>query len=162
MILIYGAGKTGMMGAVADGAMEAGGEVWGVMPKMFDTPQLAHRGLTRYEVVENLHLRKARMADLADAFIALPGGFGTFEELFEIVTWAQIGLHRKPIGLLNTQGYYDPLLAMVNHAKSEGFIYSEHRLLFTDAETPPALMEALTNHRLPDGLERWVERDGSS
>jgi uncharacterized protein (TIGR00730 family) len=162
MTLIYGAGKTGMMGAVADGAMEAGGEVWGVMPKMFDTPQLAHRGLSRYEVVENMHIRKARMADLADAFIALPGGFGTFEELFEIVTWAQIGLHRKPIGLLNTNGYYGPLLAMVDHANSEGFIYTEHRLLFTHAETPSALMDALTDHRLPDGLERWVERDNSS
>jgi uncharacterized protein (TIGR00730 family) len=160
MTLIYGAGKTGMMGAVADGAMDAGGEVWGIIPKMFDTPQLAHRELTRYEIVENMHVRKARMADLADAFIALPGGFGTFEELFEIVTWAQIGLHRKPIGLLNTNGYFGPLLAMVDHANSEGFIYTEHRLLFTYAETPPALMEALTNHRLPGGLERWVERDG--
>jgi uncharacterized protein (TIGR00730 family) len=162
MTLVYGAGSTGMMGAVADGVMDSGGEVWGVIPKMFDTPQLAHRGLTRFEVVEDMHVRKARMADLADAFIALPGGYGTFEELFEIITWAQIGLHRKPIGLLNTNGYYDPLLAMVAHADAEGFIYTEHRQLFTHAEAPLALMEALTNHRLPDGLEQWVERDGSS
>lgn len=162
MIVIYGAGSTGMMGAVADGAMDSGGEVWGIIPKMFDTPQLAHQGLSRFEVVENMHVRKARMADLADAFIALPGGFGTLEELFEIITWAQIGLHRKPIGLLNTSGYFGPLLAMIAHADAEGFIYTEHRQLFTQADSPNALMEALTNHHLPDGLERWVERDGSS
>jgi uncharacterized protein (TIGR00730 family) len=162
MTLIYGAGSTGMMGAVAAGAMDSSGEVWGVIPKIFDTPQLAHRGLTRFEVVEDMHVRKARMADLADAFIALPGGFGTFEELFEIVTWAQIGLHRKPIGLLNTSRYYDPLLAMIAHADAEGFIYTEHRQLFALAGTPTELMEALTNHHLPSGLERWVQRDGSS
>jgi len=162
MILIYGAGSTGMMGAVADGAMDSGGEAWGVIPKMFDTPQLAHRGLTRFEIVENLHVRKARMADLADAFIALPGGYGTFEELFEIVTWAQIGLHRKPIGLLNINKYFEPLMAMVAHADAEGFIYTEHRQLFTHSESPNTLMEALTNHKLPEGLERWVERDSSS
>jgi uncharacterized protein (TIGR00730 family) len=160
MILIYGAGSTGMMGAVANGAMDAGGEVWGVIPRMFDTPQLAHKGLTRYEVTDSMHTRKARMADIADAFIALPGGFGTFEELFEIITWAQIGMHRKPIGLLNTNGYYDPLLVMVEHANAEGFIYSEHRQLFTHADTPVALLEALSNHQMPEGLERWVERDG--
>jgi len=160
MIVIYGAGSTGMMGAVADGAMQAGGEVWGVIPKMFDTPQLAHKGLTRYEVTDTMHTRKARMADLADAFIALPGGYGTFEELFEIITWAQIGIHRKPIGLLNTNGYYASLLNMVARADTEGFIYSEHRQLFASADTPGALLESLTNHKLPDGLEKWVDRDG--
>ena len=160
MTLVYGAGSTGMMGAVANGAMDAEGEVWGVIPKMFDTPQLAHKGLTRYEVTETMHTRKARMADIADAFIALPGGFGTFEELLEIITWAQIGMHRKPIGLLNTNGYYNPLLAMVEHAAVEGFIYNEHVSLFTHADTPTALLEALTNHKLPDGLESWVERNG--
>jgi uncharacterized protein (TIGR00730 family) len=159
MILVYGAGSTGQMGAIADGALMAGGEVWGVIPKMFDTPQLAHKGLTRYEVVENIHARKARMIEISDGFIALPGGFGTYEELFEVITWAQIGLHRKPIGLLNTRGYYDPLLAMVSHADSEGFIYSEHRQLFTYADTPEALMEAISNHHFPEGLERWVERN---
>jgi len=158
--LVYGAGSTGMMGAVAEGALQAGSEVWGVIPKMFDTPQLAHAGLTRYEVVENMHIRKARLVEISDGFIALPGGFGTFEELFEVITWAQIGLHRKPIGLLNTMGYYEPLLAMVDHADSQGFIYNEHRQLFTSADTPEALMDALSNHRYPDGIERWVERDG--
>jgi uncharacterized protein (TIGR00730 family) len=158
--IIYGAGSTGMMGAVADGALAAGGEVWGVIPKMFDTPQLAHQGLTRYEVTDTIHTRKARMAELADAFIALPGGFGTFEELFEIITWAQIGIHRKPIGLLNTRGYYGPLLAMANRAADEGFLYKEHLQLFTHADDPLTLLERMQNHRLPDGLERWVKRDG--
>jgi uncharacterized protein (TIGR00730 family) len=157
--IIYGAGSTGLMGAVADGALKSGGKVWGVIPKMFDTPQLAHKGLTHYEVTDTMHTRKARMADLADGFIALPGGFGTFEELFEIITWAQIGMHRKPIGLLNTQGYFDLLLGMVMHAEQEGFIYSEHRQLFTHANNPTALLDQMNNHSLPDGLERWVDRD---
>jgi len=99
------------------------------------------------------------MAELADGFIALPGGLGTFEELFEVITWAQIGLHRKPIGLLNTNGYYDLTLQMVAHAEQEGFIYSEHRKLFSYADTPAALLDQMNNHRLPDGLERWVDRD---
>jgi uncharacterized protein (TIGR00730 family) len=108
-----------------------------------------------------MHVRKARLVEISDGFIALPGGFGTFEELFEVITWAQIGLHRKPIGLLNTLGYYEPLLAMVAHADSQGFIYSEHRQLFTSADTPETLIDALFNHRFPDGMERWVERDTS-
>ena len=158
--LIYGAGSTGMMGAVANGAIEAGGKVWGVIPKIFDTPQLAHKGLTHYEVTDNMHTRKARMADLADGFIALAGGFGTFEELFEIITWAQIGLHRKPIGLLNTNGYFDLLLGLAAHAEQEGFIYSEHQNLFTHAVSPAVLLEQMNNHTVPEGLERWVDRDG--
>jgi uncharacterized protein (TIGR00730 family) len=157
--VIYGAGGTGMMGAVANGALEAGGKVWGVMPKIFDTPQLAHTGLTHYEVTDTMHTRKARMADLADGFIALPGGFGTFEELFEIITWAQIGLHRKAIGLLNTNGYYDLLLGLAVHAEQEGFIYREHRQLFSHATTPVELLERMKNHHPPEGLERWVERN---
>lgn len=157
--LIYGAGSTGMMGAVADGALEAGGEVIGVIPSIFNTPQLAHSGLTRLEVVDNIHIRKARMIELADGFIALPGGFGTLEELFEILTWAQIGLHHKPVGLLNTLNYFEPLLALVEHAYEEGFIYTEHRSLFTHAPEPAGLLDALQNHQRPSGLERWLERD---
>lgn len=157
--IVYGAGGTGLMGTLADGALAAGGEVWGVIPKMFDTPQLAHRGLTRYEVTDTMHSRKARMADLADGFIALPGGFGTFEELFEIITWAQIGVHRKPIGLLNTLGYYNPLLSLVAHANQEGFIYREHRQLFTHADSPSDLLDQMFNHQLPPGLDRWVTRE---
>jgi uncharacterized protein (TIGR00730 family) len=156
--LYYGAGSTGLMGAVADGALQAGGEVIGVIPKLFHTPQLAHNGLSRLEVVENMHQRKARLAERSDAFIALPGGYGTLEEFFEILTWAQIGLHHKPIGLLNTRHYFDPLLAMIQHAHSEGFIYDEHLDLFAWDDQPEMLLDALANHQPPAGLERWLTR----
>jgi uncharacterized protein (TIGR00730 family) len=157
--LVYGAGSTGLMGALADGALQAGGEVIGVIPGYFNTPRLAHTRLTRLEVVETIHQRKARMVELADAFIALPGGYGTLEELLEVLTWAQIGLHRKPVGLLNTHNYFDLFLNLVEHARREGFIYDEHQALFVCDEQPADLLEALLNHRLPDGLERWVNRD---
>jgi len=157
--LWYGAGSTGLMGAVANGALESGGEVIGVIPKIFDTPSLAHYGLTRLDVVEDMHQRKQRLAEQADAFIALPGGFGTFEELFEMLTWAQIGLHRKPVGLLNVRGYFNPLIAMVEHARAEGFIYEEHSALFVHHEDPAELLDALQAYRSPAGLERWLNRD---
>lgn len=157
--LVYGAGKTGVMGALADGALEAGGEVTGVTPAYLNTPQLIHGGLTRLEVVETIHQRKARMSDLADAFIALPGGYGTFEELFETLTWAQLGLHAKPIGLLNTLGYFDPLLALIQHALSEGFLYNEHTALLLSAEEPAALLDLLRGYQVPDNLDRWVNRE---
>jgi hypothetical protein len=156
--LVYGAGSTGLMGAVANGALEMGGEVIGVMPRIFNTPTLAHNGLTHLEIVDDMHQRKSRLAELADAFIALPGGFGTLEELFEILTWAQIGLHNKPVGLLNIRHYYDPLLELVDSARTEGFIYKEHRSLFTSAEDPSSLLEALQNHNPPTGLDRWLTR----
>jgi len=157
--LIYGAGSTGMMGAVANGALQLGGRVTGVLPGFFNTPQLAHSGLTRLEIVDSMHARKARLIELADAFVALPGGFGTLEELFESLTWAQIGLHCKPIGLLNTRGYFDPLLTLVEHAQAEGFLYAEHRALFNQAEEPHALLDVLANYTPPTGLERWLTRD---
>jgi uncharacterized protein (TIGR00730 family) len=160
--VVYGAGSIGLMGAVADGALEAGGQVIGVIPALFNTPRLAHSGLTRLEVLDTIHLRKARMIELSDAFIALPGGFGTLEELFEILTWAQVGLHQKPVGVLNTRRYFDPLLALIEHAQSEGFIYSEHRDLLTSATTPQSLLDALQNHQPPSGLERWLTRDEGS
>jgi uncharacterized protein (TIGR00730 family) len=159
LTLVYGAGSTGLMGALAEAALEAGGEVIGVIPAIFNTPRLAHAGLTRLEVLDNIHLRKARMIELADAFIAMPGGFGTLEELFEILTWAQVGLHHKPIGLLNASRYFDPLLTLIEHIEREGFIYSEHRHLLSHAETPQALLEALDNHSHPPGLERWLTRE---
>ena len=109
--IAYGAGRTGLMGALADGALAAGGEVIGVIPDFFNTTYLAHAGLSRKEVVVGMHQRKARLVELSDAFVALPGGYGTFEELFEMLTWAQIGLHRKPVGVLNACRYFDPLLA---------------------------------------------------
>jgi uncharacterized protein (TIGR00730 family) len=158
--LIYGAGSTGLMGAVADGALQAGGEVVGIIPHYFNTPVLAHPNLTHLEIVDTLHQRKARMIELADAFIALPGGYGTWEELFETLTWAQIGMHQKPIGLLNTHGYYQLLLAMIEHAQGEGFIYDEHRALFKVEEQPESLLDALQNHNPPPGLSRWMTRDG--
>lgn len=157
--LVYGAGKTGLMGAVAEGALQTGGQVVGVTPAFLNTVQLIHAGLTRLEVVDNIHQRKARMSELADAFIALPGGYGTFEELFEMLTWAQIGLHNKPIGLLNTLGYFDPLLELVQHALNEGFIYAEHRTLLVSAHLPGPLLESLQQYQVPPGLERWVNRD---
>jgi uncharacterized protein (TIGR00730 family) len=159
MQLVYGAGRTGLMGAVANGALESGGEVTGVIPGYFNTPQLAHHGLTRLEVVETIHMRKARLAELADAFIALPGGYGTFEEFFEILTWAQIGLHKKPIGLLNLRNYYAPLLELVELARKEGFIYDEHLTLFHIHADPEMLLEALTNHKPPENLDRWLSRE---
>lgn len=158
MQLVFGGGRTGLMGAVADAALAGGGEVIGVLPKQFNTMQLAHNGLTRLEITEDMHERKARMIALADAFIALPGGFGTLEEVFEALTWVQIGLHRKPIGLLNTQGYYDQMLAFLAHANQEGFTYGEHQQLYHYAADPDELLDALEAFQLPQGLERWWER----
>lgn len=158
--LIYGAGSTGLMGAVANGALENGGDVVGVIPEIFNTPTLAHNSLTRLEVLPDMHQRKARMAELADAFVALPGGFGTLEELFEILTWAQIGLHQKPVGILNIYGYFDPLLTMIQQANEEGFIYQEHQALLSSSDNPGSLLSALFNHEHPTGLERWLTREG--
>ncbi len=156
--LVYGAGKTGLMGALADGALQAGGEVTGVIPGGLNTPQLAHANLTHLEIYPNIQLRKARMSELAEAFIALPGGFGTLDELFETLTWAQIGLHHKPVGLLNTLGYFEPLLSLIDHALKEGFIYPEHRLLICQAAQPEDLLVELGQFQSPEGLDRWVNR----
>jgi uncharacterized protein (TIGR00730 family) len=158
MRIIYGAGSTGLMGALAEGALQTGGEVTGVIPSYFNTPVLAHSRLTTLEVVDTIHQRKARMVELADAFLALPGGFGTLDELFETLTWAQIGLHHKPIGILNVNGYFDPLLKMVEFARQEGFIYSQHRDLFNVAEQPAEILAMLSNHTPPEGLESWLTR----
>lgn len=159
LILAYGAGSTGMMGAVADGALEAGGEVIGVIPRMFATPTLMHNRLSRLEIVDNMHTRKQRMVDISDAFIALPGGYGTFEELFEILTWAQIGLHNKPVGILNTRHYFDHMLSAIDHAREEGFMYSEHQSLFICEDTPEDLLTKLMNYHYPDGMEKWLTRE---
>ena len=137
LTLIYGGAKVGLMGTVADAARTAGGAVIGIIPQSLVRKEVAHSGLDDLRIVDSMHTRKAQMAELADAFIALPGGFGTFEEFFEIITWAQIGLHRKPCALLNVAGYYDPLLALIDHAITEDFAPSAHRRLIvtdTDAE----------------------------
>lgn len=159
MTVVFGGGRTGMMGALADAALARGGQVIGVMPREFNTEVLAHAGLTEMQVVETMHERKARMAQMADAFVALPGGFGTLEELFEILTWAQLGHHRHPVGLLNVAGYYDPLVVMIERAAAEGFLYGEHRQLLITALEPDDLIDRLQRYRPPDGLERWLRRE---
>lgn len=149
MGLVYGAGSTGLMGAVANGALENSGEVIGVTPEIFNTPQLAHDHLTRFEVVADIHTRKARMAELADGFVALPGGFGTLEEFFEILTWAQIGLHEKPIGILNVGGYYDGLFDFMEDMERQGFTYKEHSQLFYQSADPDDLLDEMMDTDRP-------------
>ena len=158
LILSYGAGCTGMMGAVADGALKAGGEVIGVIPGMFATPTLMHNGLSRLEIVDGMHARKQRLVDISDAFIALPGGYGTFEVLFEILTWSQIGLHTKPVGILNALGYFNPLLSAIEHARKEGFMYTEHYSLFVVSEQPEELLDMLEAFHYPGGMDKWLTR----
>lgn len=157
--LIYGAGKTGLMGAVANGVLENKSEVIGVVPVVLNESQLIHSNLTKLEVVPDIQQRKARMIELADAFIALPGGFGTFDELFETLTWAQIGIHEKPIGLFNINHYFDPLLALIKHALAEKFIYSEHEKLIIHDSDPIRLLEQINHFQKPAGLEKWISRD---
>jgi uncharacterized protein (TIGR00730 family) len=156
--LVFGGGSTGLMGAVADAVLEHGGEVIGVLPVHFNRPELAHANLTRMELVADMGTRKARMTELADAFIALPGGFGTMEEMFETLTAAQIGLHVKPIGLLNVFNYYDHLLKFLEHANKEGFTFWEHQKLYAQGGTPEELIDKLETYAPPEGLERWLQR----
>ncbi len=159
LALIYGAGRTGLMGAVADGCLQAGGQVFGVMIPSMNTAELAHQGLTRMDVVPGMHERKARMHELSDAYIALPGGFGTFDELFEAVTWAQIGAHEKAVGMLNTNGYYAPLLAAIDHAVQEGFVLPEHRAALHCEADPEKLLYLLEHHRHPsEAVRRWLRK----
>jgi uncharacterized protein (TIGR00730 family) len=148
------------MGAVADAALSAEGEVIGVIPQRLVDREVAHTGLSELRVVDTLHERKAVMADLADAFIALPGGLGTLEELSEVVSWAQLGLHDKPIGLLDVDGYFDRLFAFLDHATAEGFIAREHRALLAVAGEPNELLEQLMSHR--PTTDRWLAADRRS
>jgi len=158
--LIYGGGKTGLMGAVGDGSLSAGGEVIGVIIPSMNTKPLAHDGLTRMDVAHDMHGRKARMHELADGYIAMPGGFGTFDELFETITWAQTGAHEKPVGLLNVNNYYAPLLAAIDHAVTEGFIFKEHRdTLFCDSD-PNKLLDAMAEYVHPHAaVKRWMREE---
>ena len=157
--LIYGGGRTGLMGAVADGVLENGGQVTGVIIANMNTPALAHPSVTRMEVTATIHQRKARMYELAEGYIALPGGFGTLDELFETLTWGQIGEHSKPVGILNVNGYYDPLLTMLDKAMEENFIFQEHRrALLTDSD-PQRLLNAMENHQHPhEAVKRWMRQ----
>jgi uncharacterized protein (TIGR00730 family) len=158
--LIYGGGKTGLMGVVADGALAAGGEVIGVIIPSMNTPALAHQGITRMDVPFDMHGRKARMHELADGYIALPGGFGTWDELFETITWAQTGAHEKPVGILNVRNYYDPLLAAIDHAVTEGFIFFEHRNAICCDPDPALLLKAMAEYEHPHAaVKRWMRED---
>ena len=155
--LIFGGGKTGLMGEIADGVLEAGGEVVGVIIPSMNTPTLAHMGLTRMDVVPDMHARKARMHELSNGYIALPGGFGTYDELFETITWAQVGEHEKPIGLLNVKHYYDPLLLALKHAVGEGFIFQEHLDALVCDPDPNQLLVRMNNHQHPaEATRRWM------
>jgi len=153
--LVFGGGSVGLMGVLADAVLNAGGEVIGVIPEALATKELLHVRVPDMRRVRDMHERKALMAELADAFLALPGGFGTFEELFEIVTWAQLGFHRKNVGLLNVDGYFDPLVELVDHAIQSGFIVAAHRDLIVVEREPAALLERLASHELPH-VRRWL------
>jgi uncharacterized protein (TIGR00730 family) len=157
--VVFGGGKTGLMGAVAEGCLAAGGHLAGVITPDLDTPVLAFSGDFEKVVMPDMDSRKARMRDLADAFIVLPGGFGTLDEFFSTLTLAQLGLHAKPIGLLNTRNYFDPLMAAIQHALVEEFIYPEHLDLVLVEDEPADLLAVMKEYRQPDGLPRWVERE---
>jgi uncharacterized protein (TIGR00730 family) len=158
--LVYGGGSVGLMGAIADAALEAGGEVVGVIPRALQLRELAHARLTSLHVVRSMHERKAKMEALSDAFLALPGGMGTLEEFAEILTWAQLGLHGKPCGLLDVDGYYRPLVAFFDAAAAEGFLRPAHRGLVLVRDDPAALLDAFAAWE-PPAVERWIDDAGT-
>ena len=155
--VVYGGGAVGLMGVVADAALAAGGEVIGVIPQDLVDREVGHQGLTELHVVGSMHERKALMAELSDAFVALPGGAGTLEELIEIYTWSQLGLHRKPMGVLNVSGYYDPLVALLDHAVAEGFLRERHRAAMHVAADPEQLLRRFEEWQ-PATEPKWLER----
>lgn len=158
LTLVYGGGAVGLMGVVANAALEAGGEVHGVIPRALREKEIGHNDLTRLEVVDTMHIRKARMAELSDGFIAMPGGIGTFEELFEIWTWGQLGIHQKPLGLLNIAGFYDPLAAFLDSTVEAGFLKQAHRAMaMTDTE-PATLLDRMGAY-VPTPTYKWVEKE---
>jgi len=156
--LVYGGGKVGLMGVLADAVLKAGGEAVGVIPEHIMSREIGHKGLTKLHVVHSMHERKALMADLSDAFVAMPGGFGTLEEFCEVVTWTQLGLHAKPCGILNVRRYYSPLLAMFDHAVEERFLKPENRALVLARESPSELLRALDDWR-PLPVKKWLDRE---
>lgn len=155
--LVYGGARVGLMGILADAVLAGGGHVTGIIPGALVAREVAHNGLTDLRIVNSMHERKALMADLADAFIAIPGGWGTCDEFFEILTWGQLGLHRKPCGLLNVEGYFDRLLSFVNHSIDEGFVRREHGRLISVASEPAALLDLLAASE-PPVVEKWLDR----
>jgi hypothetical protein len=156
--LVYGGGHVGLMGVLADAVLRGGGEVIGVIPQALVDRELAHERLTELHVVTTMHQRKALMADLADGFVALPGGFGTADELLEILTWAQLGLHAKPVGLLEINGYFTSLLAWLDHCVDEGFLRPVHRRLLLSASGPDELLTLLMGHTAPPTVPKWIDR----
>src|SRR5262245_36676314 len=157
--LVYGGGRVGLMGQVASSALAAGGEVVGVIPHSLAKKEIAQADCTELIVVDTMHQRKALMADRADAFVALPGGFGTCDELFEILTWAQLGIHRKPVALLNINGFFTPLLAWLDHITTEGLLKPQHRELLLVADTVLALFDTFATWKPPEPLTKWAEPD---
>jgi uncharacterized protein (TIGR00730 family) len=155
--LVYGGGSIGLMGILADTALAAGGEVIGVIPRPLASRELAHAGLTEMRVVGSMHERKATMASLVDGFIALPGGLGTFEETLEILTWSQLGIHRKPVGVLNVGGYFDSLLRMLGHAVREGFVRREYFALLLFGDSPDELLDRFATYEPPVLPRRWLD-----
>ena len=154
--IVYGGGKVGLMGRLADAALEAGGEVIGIMPRALVEKEISHARLSDLRVVGSMHERKAMMAELADAFIALPGGYGTFEEFCEVLTWTQLGLQRKPCGILNVEGYYDQLLSLFDHAAKEEFIKPAHRRMVLSDSGPEALVQRLLEYE-PPLMDKWID-----
>jgi uncharacterized protein (TIGR00730 family) len=153
--LVYGGGRVGLMGVVADTVLQAGGEAIGVIPEPLLRREVGHVGLSELVVVDSMHARKARMADLSDAFVALPGGFGTLEELLEVITWSQLGIHPKACALLDVAGFFDPLLRMFDHAVEEGFVRPAHRSLVVVERDPERLLDRLAAFRAPPA-EPWI------
>lgn len=153
--LVYGGGNVGLMGVVADAVMAAGGEAIGVIPEALLAKEVGHRQLTRLHVVGSMHERKAMMAELSDGFIAMPGGYGTLEEFCEVLTWAQLGFHRKPCALLNVQGFYDPLLHLFQHAVTECFVRPEYRRMVLCEADPRRLLDAMAAYEAPS-VEKWI------
>jgi uncharacterized protein (TIGR00730 family) len=156
--LVYGGGNVGLMGVVADAVLAAGGRAIGVIPEALMAKELGHRGVQDLRVVKTMHERKAMMAELADGFIAMPGGIGTFEEFFEIVTWAQLGFHAKPCALLNVNGFYDPLLRLIDHSIDEGFVKRKQRALVLVEADFSKLIERMANHHVPYE-PKWIGRE---
>ena len=155
--IVYGGGSVGLMGVLADAALAAGVEVIGVIPRPLATKELAHPGVAEMRVVDSMHERKATMNALADSFIALPGGLGTFEETLEVLTWSQLGIHGKPVGVLNVEGYYDGLLRWLSHAVGEGFVRREHLGLLLFADAPGELLDRFAVWTPPTGPRAWLK-----
>ncbi len=155
--LVYGGGSVGLMGVLADAALARGVAVEGVIPKHLDDLEVRHHGLTKLDVVGSMHERKALMADLADGFVALPGGLGTLEELFEVYTWGQLGLHNKPVALLDVDGYYAPLVAFLDHAVTEGFVRPEHRSFLLHGVEAGELLDRMALW-IPPSVPKWLDR----